>query len=84
MTWLRAESGDLINADHIILIGVVENNQDPDRASPSHCVGATIKVDAGPTGGADYVIPLAEGDQETCEAVRDALAECLSEGTFTP
>ncbi len=77
MTWLRAESGDLINADHIVLITV---GPLPEASGPFGLF-ATLKIDAAE---GDHAVVLAEGDQEKCEAVRDALAECLSEGTFSP
>jgi hypothetical protein len=78
MTWLRAESGDLINADHIVLISV---DPLPDARGGPYGLFATLKIDAAE---GDHAVVLAEGPREACEAVRDALAECLSEGTFTP
>lgn len=88
MAWLRSDvTGDLINADHIIIIAIVEN-PDKHHGEP-HFVAATLKIDAGPNGGDDYVVPLAEGDWETCEAVLHIIARCLTTEhltgeTFTP
>lgn len=77
MAWLRAESGDLINADHIVLITVGPH---PEASGP-YGLFATLKLDSAE---GDHVVVLAEGLQETCEAVRDAIAEHLTGETLHP
>lgn len=75
MAWLRAEpSGDLINTDHVILITVVPKDV-PFEAESVVCAALKVGDDDG-----DYVVTLYEGDQKTCENVRDAIGLILTEG----